>query len=160
MSKNIRRIVYAAAAVVVLALAFVIMKYAFPEKEVIIEETPVPTEEPVYYLVRRSGNEVSELLFRYEDGSEEVLNFLPFVRLCPPAASAVQSDTGTCSETICAAAPASTASSAAATKLSSSRRLSSSRLRIWRLTNATKRSNEYARVARAVHAAVNGAGTN
>ncbi len=70
MSKNIRRIVFAAAAVVVLALAFVILKYAFPEKEVVIEETPAPTEEPVYYLVRRSGNEVSELLFRYEDGSE------------------------------------------------------------------------------------------
>ena len=48
MSKNIRRIVIAAAAVLVLALAFVLLKYVFPEKEVIIEETPAPTEEPVY----------------------------------------------------------------------------------------------------------------
>ena len=39
MSKNIRRIVIAAAAVLVLALAFVLLKYVFPEKEVIIEET-------------------------------------------------------------------------------------------------------------------------
>ena len=59
MSKNIRRIVIAAAAVVVLALAFVLLKYVFPEKEIIIEETPEPTESPVVYLLRRSGDEVS-----------------------------------------------------------------------------------------------------
>ncbi len=74
MSKNIRRIVIAAAAVVVLALAFVLLKYVFPEKEVVIEATPTPTEEPVYYLVRRSGNEVSDIAFHYEDGSEFVIH--------------------------------------------------------------------------------------
>ena len=70
MSKNIRRIVIVAAAAVVLALAFVILKYVFPEKEIIIEETPAPTEAPVRYLVRRSGNEVEAFTFHYEDGSE------------------------------------------------------------------------------------------
>ena len=70
MSKNIKRIVIAAAVVVVLALTFVLLKYVFPEKEILIEETPVPTESPVYYLLRRSGSEVSGLTFHYEDGSE------------------------------------------------------------------------------------------
>ncbi len=70
MSKNIQRIVIAAAAVVVLALAFVLLKYVFPEKEVVIEETPAPTEAPTYFLVHRNGNEVSEIVFHYEDKSE------------------------------------------------------------------------------------------
>ncbi len=74
MTKSIRRIVIAAAAVVVLALAIVLLKYVFPEKEVVIEETPAPTEAPVYYLVRRSGNEVSGFIFHYEDGSEFVVH--------------------------------------------------------------------------------------
>ena len=73
MSKNIRRIVIAAAAVVVLALAFVLLKYVFPEKEIIIEETPAPTEEAVNYLVHRNGNEVSGITFHYQDGEEFVV---------------------------------------------------------------------------------------
>ena len=73
MSKNIRRIVIAGAAVVVLALAFVLLKYVFPEKEIIIEETPVPTEAPIHYLLRRSGDEVSGITFHYEDGDEFVI---------------------------------------------------------------------------------------
>lgn len=73
MSKNIRRIVIAAAAVVVLVLAFVLLKYVFPEKEIIIEETPAPTEAPIEYLVHRSGDEVSSIAFRYEDGEEFVI---------------------------------------------------------------------------------------
>jgi hypothetical protein len=77
MSKNIRRIVIASAAVVVLALAFVLLKYVFPEKEIIIEETPAPTEEPVYYLVRKSGNEVSGYTFRYSDGTEFAVQAQP-----------------------------------------------------------------------------------
>lgn len=74
MSKNIRRIVIAAAAVLVLALAFVLLKYVFPEKEVIIEETPAPTEEPVYYLLHRNGNEVSHIIFHYDSGDEFVIH--------------------------------------------------------------------------------------
>ena len=70
MSKNIRRIVIAAAAVAVLALAFVLLKYVFPEKEVIPVETPVPTEAPVYYLLHRNGEEVSGITLHYEDGEE------------------------------------------------------------------------------------------
>ena len=74
MTKNIRRIVIAAAAVVVLALAFVLLKYVFPEKEIIIEETPTPTEETVYYLVHGNGNEVSGIAFHYGDGEEFVIH--------------------------------------------------------------------------------------
>ena len=73
MSKNIRRIVIAGAAVVVLVLAFVLMKYVFPEKEIIIEETPAPTETPINYLVHRSGDDVSGMTFHYEDGEEFVV---------------------------------------------------------------------------------------
>ena len=40
MSKNLRRILIAAAVLVVLILAFVLLKYVFPEKEIIIEATP------------------------------------------------------------------------------------------------------------------------
>ncbi len=73
MSKNIQRIVIAAAVVVVLALTFVLLKFVFPEKEVLVQETPEPTQAPVYYLVHRSGNEVSGITFHYEDGSEFVV---------------------------------------------------------------------------------------
>ena len=73
MSKNIRRIVIAGAAVVVLALAFVLMKYVFPEKEIVIEETPAPTETPLNYLIHRSGDDVSGITFHYEDGEEFVV---------------------------------------------------------------------------------------
>lgn len=73
MSKNIRRIVIAAAAVVVLALAFVLMKYVFPEKEIVIEETPTPTETPLNFLVHRNGDDVSGITFHYEDGEEFVI---------------------------------------------------------------------------------------
>ena len=74
MSKNIRRIVIAGAAVVVLVLVFVLMKYVFPEKEIIIEETPAPTEAPINYLVHRSGDDVSGITFHYEDGEEFVIH--------------------------------------------------------------------------------------
>ena len=68
MSKNIRRIVIAAAAVVILALAFILLKYVFPEKEIVIEETPTPTEAPAYYLVQGNGNDVSGITFHYAEG--------------------------------------------------------------------------------------------
>ena len=73
MSKSIRRIVIASAVVVVLALAFVLMKYVFPEKEIVIEETPAPTEAPIYYLIHRNGNEVSGITFHYAEGDEFII---------------------------------------------------------------------------------------
>ena len=61
MSKNIKRILIAGGAVVVLALAFVILKYVFPEEETPVElvsPSPTATEAPVYYIIKAAGNEV------------------------------------------------------------------------------------------------------
>jgi len=69
MPSNIKRILIAAGAVLVIALALVIMKFVFPEKEVIPTEAPSPTPEPVYYLVKHSGNEVSRITCDYMDGT-------------------------------------------------------------------------------------------
>ncbi len=69
MPSNIKRILIAAGAVVVIALALVIMKFVFPEKEVIPTEAPSPTPEPVYYLVKHSGNEVNRITCDYMDGT-------------------------------------------------------------------------------------------
>lgn len=69
MSKNIKRIVIAVGAVVIIALALVVLKYVFPEDVV----EPIPsaeaTEEPVYYLVHRSGSDVVGFRSNYSDGS-------------------------------------------------------------------------------------------
>lgn len=68
MPKNIKRILIAAGAVVVLVLAIIVVRLAFPKQEEIPVETPVPTETPVYYISRRSSSEVSGLHFLYDDG--------------------------------------------------------------------------------------------
>ena len=68
MPKNIRRILIAVGAVVVIALALVFMKLVFPEEEVIPTETPAPTDAPVYYLTHRSLSEVSGIHFSRNDG--------------------------------------------------------------------------------------------
>ncbi len=72
MPKNIKRILIAGGAVVILALAFVILKYVFPEEETPVElvsPTPTATEAPVYYVIREAGNDVVRFDLRYEDGS-------------------------------------------------------------------------------------------
>lgn len=75
MSRNIRRILIAAGAVVLLALALVIMKYAFPEKEPLPPpETPVPTEQPVHYLIQRSGSEIRQVTVTYPDSDDFVIS--------------------------------------------------------------------------------------
>lgn len=69
MSKNIRRIVIAGGAVVVIALALVILKFVFPEETVEPIETPTVTEAPTNYLIHRSGSEVVGFRSHYADGS-------------------------------------------------------------------------------------------
>ena len=69
MSKNIRRILIAAAAFAVLLLALVLLKYVFPEKEPLPEPTPSPTQAPADYLIRRTASEVSGFTCDYRDGS-------------------------------------------------------------------------------------------
>ncbi len=76
MSKNIRRILAASAVLVVLVLAFVLLKYVFPEKEVLPEPSPSPSEAPSYYLFRRSASEVSGFTCFYEDGSQFEVDLL------------------------------------------------------------------------------------
>jgi len=71
MSKNIKRILIAGGAVVVLALAFVILKYVFPEEETPVElvsPTPTATEAPVYYIIKAAGNDVVRFDCLYDDG--------------------------------------------------------------------------------------------
>lgn len=75
MPKNIRRIIIAGVAVLVLALLLVLVLVLFPR----LEEEPEPTEaaateEPVYYLVHQSGNDVCRFTFNYEDGTNFVVN--------------------------------------------------------------------------------------
>lgn len=77
MSKNIKRILIAGGAVVVLALAFVILKYVFPEEETPVElvsPSPTATEAPVYYIIKAAGNEVVRFDCLYEDGSTFEIN--------------------------------------------------------------------------------------
>ena len=77
MSKNIKRILIAGGAVVVLALAFVILKYVFPEEETPAElasPTPTATETPVYYVIKATGNDVVRFDCSYEDGSTFQIN--------------------------------------------------------------------------------------
>ena len=74
MSKNLRRILIAAAVLVVLILAFVLLKYVFPEKEPVVEITPTPSEAPSYYLIQRSASEVCGFTCLYEDGSAFVVD--------------------------------------------------------------------------------------
>ena len=71
MSKNIKRILITGGAGVVLALAFVLLKYVFPEKEVPVElvsPSPTATEAPVYYVIKAAGNDVVRFDCTYEDG--------------------------------------------------------------------------------------------
>ena len=70
MPKNIRRILIAVCAVVVIALALVIMKLAFPEVEVVPTETPAPTDAPVYYLTHKSMGDVCGIRFTRNDGMD------------------------------------------------------------------------------------------
>lgn len=77
MSKNIKRILIAGGAVVVLALAFVILKYVFPEEETPVElvsPSPTATEAPVYYVIKASGNDVVRFDCTYDDGSTFEIN--------------------------------------------------------------------------------------
>ena len=77
MSKNIKRILIAGGAVVVLALAFVILKFVFPEEETPVElvsPTPTATEAPVYYIIKAAGNDVVRFDCTYEDGSTFQIN--------------------------------------------------------------------------------------
>ncbi len=76
MSKNLRRILIAAAVLVVLILAFVLLKYVFPEKEIITEPTPSPTQAPSDYLLQRTAAEVCGFTCRYEDGSFFVVDLV------------------------------------------------------------------------------------
>lgn len=77
MSKNIKRILIAGGAVVVLALAFVMLKYVFPEKETpaeLVSPTPTATEAPVYYIIKAAGNDVVRFDCTYEDGTTFQIN--------------------------------------------------------------------------------------
>ncbi len=77
MSKNIKRILIAGGAVVVLALAFVMLKYVFPEKEPpaeLVSPSPTATETPVYYIIKAAGNDVVRFDCLYEDGSTFQIN--------------------------------------------------------------------------------------
>ena len=77
MSKNIKRILIAGGAVVVLALAFVILKYVFPEEETPVElvsPSPTATEAPVYYIIKASGNDVVRFDCLYDDGETFQVN--------------------------------------------------------------------------------------
>ncbi len=69
MSKNIKRIVIAGGAVLVIALALVILKFVFPEQVVEPVPSAAPTEEPVYYLIHRTGSDVVGFRSNYADGS-------------------------------------------------------------------------------------------
>jgi len=69
MTKNIKRIVIAGGAAVLIVLALVIMKFVFPEEVVEPVATAEATTEPVYYLIHRAGNDVRQFRFNYSDGT-------------------------------------------------------------------------------------------
>lgn len=77
MSKNIKRIVVAAAAALAIVLVLVVLKYVFPEEAPPVTVTAAPTEEPVYYLIQRSGDDVRGFDFSYDDGSSFTLDIEP-----------------------------------------------------------------------------------
>ena len=71
MSKNVKRIVIAGGVAVIILLAFVMLKYVFPEPEppaTDLEVTPTPTA-PVYYVIQENGSEVKQFQSTYADGS-------------------------------------------------------------------------------------------
>lgn len=71
MAKSLKRIVIAGGAVIVLALAFVLLKFVFPEPEEAeaLETAPPATEEPVYYLFQGDSSSVKRFVSHYDDGS-------------------------------------------------------------------------------------------
>lgn len=77
MSKNIKRILIAGGAVVVFALAFVILKYVFPEEEIpeeLVSPSPAATETPVYYVIKATGNDVVRFESTYSNGETFVID--------------------------------------------------------------------------------------
>lgn len=72
MTKNVKRIVIAAGVAVVILLAFVMLKYVFPEPEPPaseLEASPSPTIAPAYYVIQADGEEVTQFHSTYADGS-------------------------------------------------------------------------------------------
>lgn len=72
MSKNVKRIVIAGIVAVVILLAFVMLKYVFPEPEPPaseLEVSPTPTTAPVYYVIQEEGSNVKQFHCTYPDGS-------------------------------------------------------------------------------------------
>jgi hypothetical protein len=71
MSKSIKRILIAGIVIAASALLLVVFKYIFPEPvdDTQIDVSPMPTEAPVYYIIKDEGDNVTGMKCTYSDNS-------------------------------------------------------------------------------------------